>query len=93
MAYKRYIKRGGKVYGPYIYKSRKENGKVISEYVGRGKLNSMPQITVLFEGNPLPDEIYEFKDLKKYNFIKNEFGVNWLTRGKWDKLNEKYGLK
>ena len=35
MAYKRYIKRGGKVYGPYIYHSRKENGKVISEYRGK----------------------------------------------------------
>ncbi|UCG95197.1 MAG: hypothetical protein JSV92_04090, partial [archaeon] len=34
MAYKRYIKRGGKVYGPYIYHSKKVKGKVISEYRG-----------------------------------------------------------
>ena len=37
MVYKRYIKRGGKVYGPYIYHSRKENGKVISEYLGKAE--------------------------------------------------------
>jgi hypothetical protein len=35
MVYKRYIKRNGKLYGPYSYSSRKENGKVISEYVGK----------------------------------------------------------
>ena len=37
MAYKRYIKRGDKVYGPYVYHSRKVNGKVISEYHGHAK--------------------------------------------------------
>ena len=37
MAYKKYIKRDGKLYGPYIYHSRKVNGKVISEYLGKGK--------------------------------------------------------
>jgi len=37
MVYKRYIKKGDKMYGPYEYHNRKENGKVISEYVGKGK--------------------------------------------------------
>jgi hypothetical protein len=37
MAYKKYIKRGGKVYGPYIYHSRKIKGRVISEYRGKFK--------------------------------------------------------
>ena len=37
MAYKRYIKRGDKFYGPYVYHSRKVNGKVISEYHGHAK--------------------------------------------------------
>jgi len=41
MAYKRYIKRGGKVYGPYIYHSRKKDGKVISEYRGKAKENKI----------------------------------------------------
>ncbi len=39
MAYKKYIKRGGKVYGPYIYHSRRIGGKVISEYRGQEKLS------------------------------------------------------
>jgi len=34
MVYKKYIKRGGKTYGPYFYKSIKKDGKVITEYVG-----------------------------------------------------------
>jgi len=39
MAYKKYIKRGGKIYGPYIYHSRRIDGKVISEYRGPEKLS------------------------------------------------------
>ena len=35
MAYKKYIKRNGKTYGPYIYHSRKVDGKVITEYHGK----------------------------------------------------------
>ncbi len=35
MAYKRYIRKNGKVYGPYVYHSRKKGGKVISEYRGK----------------------------------------------------------
>ncbi|MCK9595789.1 hypothetical protein M0R19_01235 [Candidatus Pacearchaeota archaeon] len=34
MVYKKYIKRNGKLYGPYTYHSRRVNGKVISEYRG-----------------------------------------------------------
>jgi hypothetical protein len=34
MVYKKYIKRNGKFYGPYVYNSRRVNGKVISEYQG-----------------------------------------------------------
>jgi len=37
MAYKKYILRNGKLYGPYIYESRRVNGKVISEYHGIDK--------------------------------------------------------
>ncbi len=40
MAYKRYIKRGNKLYGPYIYHSHKEGGKVISEYIGKGSVTN-----------------------------------------------------
>ncbi len=41
MAYKKYIKRGGKTYGPYVYHSKRVDGKVVSEYIGphRRKIN------------------------------------------------------
>ncbi|MEX0920651.1 MAG: hypothetical protein WDZ62_00075 [Candidatus Pacearchaeota archaeon] len=39
MAYKKYIKRGGKVYGPYIYHSKRVDGKVVSEYRGQERLS------------------------------------------------------
>ena len=40
MVYKRYIKRGGKLCGPYYYKSyRDKNGKVVSKFVS-GPTNS-----------------------------------------------------
>ena len=38
MSYKRYIKKGGKVYGPYTYHSKKVNGHVISEYYGKDEI-------------------------------------------------------
>ncbi|MBU0894873.1 MAG: S8 family serine peptidase [Nanoarchaeota archaeon] len=35
MVYKRYIKKNGKLYGPYVYHSHKKDGKVISKYLGK----------------------------------------------------------
>jgi len=37
MVYEKYIKKNGKVYGPYLYRSKRVDGKVISEYVGEKK--------------------------------------------------------
>jgi len=34
MVYKKFIKKDGKLYGPYIYESKRVDGKVISEYHG-----------------------------------------------------------
>ena len=39
MAYKKYIRRGEKTYGPYIYHSRKVEGKVTTEYHGKYRKN------------------------------------------------------
>jgi len=39
MAYKKYIKKDGKLYGPYVYQSRRVDGKVVSEYCGTDKPN------------------------------------------------------
>ncbi len=40
MAYKKYIKRGDKIYGPYIYKSKRRGDKIITEYLGKEKKGS-----------------------------------------------------
>ncbi len=40
MAYKKYIKRGGKLYGPYIYESHRVGDKIISEYHGADNSSS-----------------------------------------------------
>lgn len=37
MVYEKYIKRGGKIYGPYSYKSVKKDGRVITEYLGKSE--------------------------------------------------------
>src|SRR3990170_8300296 len=37
MAYEKYIKKDGKLYGPYIYHSKRVDGRVISEYHGQGR--------------------------------------------------------
>ena len=38
MVYKRFIEKNGKTYGPYIYHSKKVDGKVVSEYQGKGSV-------------------------------------------------------
>jgi hypothetical protein len=35
MTYKKYIKRGNKLYGPYYYRSERRDGKIISNYIGK----------------------------------------------------------
>ncbi len=35
MAHEKYIKKNGKVYGPYSYESKRENGKVVTKYLGK----------------------------------------------------------
>lgn len=37
MVYEKYIRKNGKLYGPYTYHSKRVNGKVVSEYHGTGK--------------------------------------------------------
>jgi len=43
MVYKRYIKRDGKIVGPYLYKSIRHNGSVKSIYVGTVKSSEHPK--------------------------------------------------
>ncbi len=48
MAYKKYIKRNGKLYGPYIYESKRVGGKVVSEYHGHKTEVNIKKFGVLF---------------------------------------------
>ena len=36
MVHEKYTKRGGKIYGPYLYENKRVNGKVVTEYLGKG---------------------------------------------------------
>ena len=36
MVYKKYIWKNGKKYGPYLYETKRENGKIVTKYVGKG---------------------------------------------------------
>ncbi len=49
MVYKKYIKKDGKLYGPYIYQSKRVDGKVVSEYLGvdESKINNKTKIIFL----------------------------------------------
>lgn len=35
MVHKRYLKKGNKIFGPYYYRSYREDGKVKKEYIGK----------------------------------------------------------
>ena len=48
MVYKKYIKRDGKIYGPYKYHSRKVNGKVITDYLGKDGGKTRKNKTLIF---------------------------------------------
>lgn len=52
MVYKKYIKKGDKVFGPYYYKNERKEGKVVTQYVGREDYNEnnklIPFIILVF---------------------------------------------
>jgi hypothetical protein len=50
MVYKKYIKRDGKLYGPYLYHSRRVGGKVISEYRGTKRKIDYKKFIFIFFG-------------------------------------------
>ncbi len=55
MAYKRYIRKNGKLYGPYLYKSvRDKKGNVRNIYVGRGSEQKRASILDIFQRALLP---------------------------------------
>ncbi|MFH1308299.1 MAG: LamG domain-containing protein, partial [archaeon] len=59
MAYKRYIKRGDKVYGPYVYESKRVGDKVLGSYVGNASANRNNKV----------------KKINKFNFSFNRKAI------------------
>ncbi len=52
MAYQRYIKVGGKLYGPYFYESKREGDKVVSTYIKPKELaTKIPSVSVAQKSN------------------------------------------
>lgn len=37
LVHKKYTRKNGKVYGPYLYENKRVNGKVITKYLGKAK--------------------------------------------------------
>lgn len=48
MVYKKWIKKDGKLYGPYIYESKRIDGKVVSEYHGPKKTFNLKKYSWIF---------------------------------------------
>ena len=66
------------------------------EYVGGVKLLSQPEIFKISEGESLEEDLYEYKDAKKWIEIRNDIKENReldvLKYFRWKSLKEKYGL-
>jgi len=64
MVYKKYIRKDGKLYGPYIYQSKRIDGKVVSEYCGTSKLDYKKIAFVIFGFVVLLILIFSFFNFK-----------------------------
>jgi hypothetical protein len=74
MVYKKYIKKNGHIYGPYIYHSKRVDGKVVSEYVGpKGLASKNRKLYILFTFVALLFVmlVFLFFTLKPNNFSGN----------------------
>src|SRR3989344_2162959 len=60
MAYEKFIKKDGKTYGPYIYHSKRIDGKVVSEYHGQKKITYGKFLILIFAVLILVGFIYFF---------------------------------
>ena len=90
---------GGK-YAVELVKICEKKKKAITddeiEYVGGVKLLSQPEIFKISEGESLEEDLYEYKDAKKWIEIRNDIKENReldvLKYFRWKSLKEKYGL-
>ena len=50
MTYEKYVYANGKTYGPYLYESKRINGKVKSIYHGKPKVPLFKKIKLMLKG-------------------------------------------
>ncbi|MBU0894028.1 MAG: hypothetical protein KKF48_03820, partial [Nanoarchaeota archaeon] len=81
MVYRKFIKRGDKIYGPYDYHSRKRNGKVITDYLGKHKKEErmvetfvvFMLIGIVFIAGFFSMNIFYHDEISSLPFLKNIF--------------------
>ena len=76
MTYQRYIKRNGKLYGPYTYKSIRKGNKIISQYVGESSDLKKSSPVLGSSVNSVKESNYAFSAIPKS--LKG-FGSNLIT--------------
>ena len=82
MVYKKYIQKNGKLYGPYIYHSKRVGGKVISEYRGTKKDFQWHKFAFAIIGIlVLTFLIYSFFSLKSNSGISGNVILNTAEEG------------
>jgi len=52
VVHKKYTRRNGKLYGPYLYENKRVNGKVVTSYVGKGDVGEIKESKVKSPVNP-----------------------------------------
>jgi hypothetical protein len=72
MVYKKFIKRNGKLYGPYIYHSKRVDGRVVSEYRGAKDFSSYKKFVWIFFG-------FAFLILMAYGFSTMNKGISGMA--------------
>ncbi len=66
MVFKKYIRRGGKTYGPYLYENKRVNGKVVTRYVGPAKKENSDKKSRVIRTNTV-DKSYHIPSIPSRN--------------------------
>ncbi|MBI2449223.1 hypothetical protein HYV49_02915, partial [Candidatus Pacearchaeota archaeon] len=71
MAYKKYIKKNGKTYGPYIYHSKRIGNKVVSNYIGKHDATSNNDVVQL--------DAKELNNINEISFLNRFLNRKYLS--------------
>ena len=86
MVYKKYIKRGSKIFGPYYYKSYRENGKVKTRFIS-GPKEEDNKIIYNKSNKTKEDRIEERGDIESTNNLdKSKLNNNSIINTRQEQL-------